>query len=207
MAAAASSTTEGAGTLAQQLLRKRYVGITGSNKVVGALEVQQVSPALHTASRSLKGLHVTVMPVTDGWSRDIANITCHRGCNAGWYMPVPVIFSTSALQCTKRLWLIRFVIHFLIKGLRSQQHANEERSLYLQIMESQVCQSTRFNKLAPVCGTVQGEPFCIHRLTYVYINAMRRRLVYEIMQMHRCNLPAATCCTFILTDDQDRSCT
>ncbi|KAL0034115.1 hypothetical protein WJX79_009686 [Trebouxia sp. C0005] len=64
VAAAASSTTEGAGTLAQQLLRKRYVGITGSNKVVGALEVQQ-------------------------------------------------------------------------------------------IMESQVCQSTRFNKLAPVCGTVQ----------------------------------------------------
>ncbi len=43
MAAAAGSTVQGAGTLAQQLLRKRYVGITGSNKVVGALEVQQVS--------------------------------------------------------------------------------------------------------------------------------------------------------------------
>ena len=52
MAAAAGSTVQGAGTLAQQLLRKRYVGITGSNKVVGALEVQQVSlvVACHTFS-------------------------------------------------------------------------------------------------------------------------------------------------------------
>ena len=45
VAAASGATTQGAGTLAQQLLRKRYVGIAGSNKVVGALEVQQVSPA------------------------------------------------------------------------------------------------------------------------------------------------------------------
>ena len=45
MAAASGATTQGTGTLAQQLLRKRYVGIAGSNKVVGALEVQQVSPA------------------------------------------------------------------------------------------------------------------------------------------------------------------
>ena len=35
-------TDQGIGTLAQQLLRKRCVGISGSNKVVGALEVQQV---------------------------------------------------------------------------------------------------------------------------------------------------------------------
>ena len=45
VSAAAGATTEDVGTLAQQLLRKRYVGIAGSNKVVGALEVQQVSPA------------------------------------------------------------------------------------------------------------------------------------------------------------------
>ena len=56
VAAAAGSTVQGAGTLAQQLLRKRYVGITGSNKVVGALEVQQVSCALHISSHSLKGV-------------------------------------------------------------------------------------------------------------------------------------------------------
>ena len=40
--AATGQTDQGTGTLAQQLLRKRYVGIAGSNKVVGALEVQQV---------------------------------------------------------------------------------------------------------------------------------------------------------------------
>ena len=45
VAATAGATVENVGTLAQQLLRKRYVGISGSNKVVGALEVQQVSPA------------------------------------------------------------------------------------------------------------------------------------------------------------------
>ena len=50
MAAASGATTQGVGTLAQQLLRKRYMGIAGSNKVVGALEVQQVSPAYHPAS-------------------------------------------------------------------------------------------------------------------------------------------------------------
>ena len=43
VAAASGATTQGAGSLAQQLLRKRYVGIAGSNKVVGALEVQQVT--------------------------------------------------------------------------------------------------------------------------------------------------------------------
>ena len=98
MAAAAGSTVQGAGTLAQQLLRKRYVGITGSNKVVGALEVQQVSCALHPASHSLKGFHVTVMPMTDRWSRDIASITNRAGCSTRWYMPVAVIISTSASQ-------------------------------------------------------------------------------------------------------------
>jgi len=91
VAAAAGSTVQGAGSLARQLLRKRYVGITGSNKVVGALEVQQVSRALHTASLSFKGIHVTVMPVADRWLRDIASITNHRGCSARWYMPVAVI--------------------------------------------------------------------------------------------------------------------
>ena len=50
VAAAAGASVENVGTLAQQLLRKRYVGIAGSNKVVGALEVQQVSPAYHPAS-------------------------------------------------------------------------------------------------------------------------------------------------------------
>ena len=38
----ADKQTLGSGTVAQNLLRKRYVGITGSNKVVGALEIQQV---------------------------------------------------------------------------------------------------------------------------------------------------------------------
>ena len=47
VAAAAGTTTQGSGTLAQQLLRKRYAGIKGSNKIVGALEVQQVSKMLH----------------------------------------------------------------------------------------------------------------------------------------------------------------
>lgn len=41
--ASAGSTTLGTSTLAQDLLRKRYLGISGSNKVVGALEMQQVS--------------------------------------------------------------------------------------------------------------------------------------------------------------------
>jgi len=36
------SSPQGTGTVAQQLLRRRYVGIQGSNKVIGALEVQQV---------------------------------------------------------------------------------------------------------------------------------------------------------------------
>jgi len=39
------SSTQGTGTVAQQLLRRRYVGIQGSNKVIGALEVQQVGIA------------------------------------------------------------------------------------------------------------------------------------------------------------------
>ena len=43
MAANAGSAVQGAGTLAQQLLRRRYLGIKGSNKVVGGLELQQVS--------------------------------------------------------------------------------------------------------------------------------------------------------------------
>jgi len=62
VAAAAGSTVQGAGTLAQQLLRKRYMGITGSNKVVGALEVQQVSLARNVADVRDAGcgcLHIT----------------------------------------------------------------------------------------------------------------------------------------------------
>ena len=42
VAAAASKQAFGSSTVAQDLLRKRYVGISGSNKVVGALEIQQV---------------------------------------------------------------------------------------------------------------------------------------------------------------------
>lgn len=42
LSAEADSSTQGLGTKAQQLLRKRYVGIHGSNKVIGALEIQQV---------------------------------------------------------------------------------------------------------------------------------------------------------------------
>ena len=42
IAAAADKQTLGFSTVAQDLQRKRYVGISGSNKVVGALEVQQV---------------------------------------------------------------------------------------------------------------------------------------------------------------------
>ncbi len=43
VASGAASTTLGTSTLAQDLLRRRYLGISGSNKVVGALEIQQVS--------------------------------------------------------------------------------------------------------------------------------------------------------------------
>ncbi len=43
MSANVDSSPQGSGTVAQQLLRRRYVGIQGSNKVIGALEVQQVS--------------------------------------------------------------------------------------------------------------------------------------------------------------------
>ena len=42
IAAAADKQTLGSSTAAQDLLRKRYVGISGSNKVLGALEIQQV---------------------------------------------------------------------------------------------------------------------------------------------------------------------
>ena len=38
-----SSTTLGTSTPAEDLLRKRYLGITGSNKLIGALEIQQVT--------------------------------------------------------------------------------------------------------------------------------------------------------------------
>lgn len=48
VAANAGNTVQGAGTLAQQLLRRRYLGITGSSKVVGALELQQVRCVLRT---------------------------------------------------------------------------------------------------------------------------------------------------------------
>ena len=43
VAAAASKQTLGSSSVAQDLLRKRYLGISGSNKVVGALEIQQVN--------------------------------------------------------------------------------------------------------------------------------------------------------------------
>ena len=38
-----ASSGQGTSTSAQDLLRKRYLGISGSNKVVGALEMQQVN--------------------------------------------------------------------------------------------------------------------------------------------------------------------
>lgn len=41
------SSTLGASTPAQDLLRKRYVGIAGSNKLIGALEMQQVGVYQH----------------------------------------------------------------------------------------------------------------------------------------------------------------
>ena len=47
------SSAQGTGTTAQQLLRKRYVGIQGSNKVIGALEVQQVIGTLEGTATSL----------------------------------------------------------------------------------------------------------------------------------------------------------
>lgn len=47
------SSAQGTGTTAQQLLRKRYVGIQGSNKVIGALEVQQVIDTLEGTATSL----------------------------------------------------------------------------------------------------------------------------------------------------------
>ena len=43
LASVGDQPTLGTSTLAQDLLRKRYLGISGSNKVVGALEMQQVS--------------------------------------------------------------------------------------------------------------------------------------------------------------------
>lgn len=46
------SSTQGASTVAQQLLRKRYLGIQGSNKIIGALEVQQVVVGFKLAARS-----------------------------------------------------------------------------------------------------------------------------------------------------------
>ena len=43
-----ASSTLGSSTSAQDLLRKRYLGIAGSNKLIGALEIQQVTvPGLH----------------------------------------------------------------------------------------------------------------------------------------------------------------
>ena len=53
IAADAYSSVQGTGTPAQQLLRKRYVGIQGSNKVIGALEVQQVTGTLEGTATSL----------------------------------------------------------------------------------------------------------------------------------------------------------
>ena len=47
------SSTQGTGTPAQQLLRKRYVGIQGSNKVIGAMEIQQVSGTLASKAKFL----------------------------------------------------------------------------------------------------------------------------------------------------------
>lgn len=47
VAAADKKQAFGSSTVAQDLLRKRYVGISGSNKIVGALEIQQVwSPGI-----------------------------------------------------------------------------------------------------------------------------------------------------------------
>ncbi len=63
----------------------------------------------------------------------------------------------------------------------------EPADLYLQIVESQVCQSTRFNKLAPVCGTVQGEPPCTPHFIHVYMSGMRCHPFCEIVQMRLCN--------------------
>ena len=53
------SSAQATGTPAQQLLRKRYVGIQGSNKVIGALEVQQVT--LGTLEGTATSLIVVLM--------------------------------------------------------------------------------------------------------------------------------------------------
>ena len=58
LSADAESNTQGTGTKAQQLLRKRYVGIQGSNKVIGALEIQQV---IDTVALTAKALIVALM--------------------------------------------------------------------------------------------------------------------------------------------------
>ena len=59
--ASQASTSLGTSTSAQDLLRKRYLGISGSNKLVGALEVQQVE-SLHNCLESqnvLPPLHLS----------------------------------------------------------------------------------------------------------------------------------------------------
>lgn len=58
LASAADASTLGTGTLAQDLLRKRYLGISGSNKVVGALEMQQVSFCNTTHLCKIFGSHL-----------------------------------------------------------------------------------------------------------------------------------------------------
>ena len=46
------SSSLGTSTAAQDLLRKRYVGISGSNKLIGALEIQQVGLLSVSAQKS-----------------------------------------------------------------------------------------------------------------------------------------------------------
>lgn len=50
--ASQGSSNLGTSTAAQDLLRKRYVGISGSNKLIGALEIQQVGFLTVSAQKS-----------------------------------------------------------------------------------------------------------------------------------------------------------
>ena len=73
LSADAESSTQGTGTKAQQLLRKRYVGIQGSNKVIGALEVQQVIGMLALTAKPL--IIAFMLPVCLSHCLELASVT------------------------------------------------------------------------------------------------------------------------------------
>lgn len=70
--ASQSSSTLGASTSAQDLLRKRYLGISGSNKLVGALEIQQVPLML---DRPIMKLAALFTPGRQMWGSTLMYIT------------------------------------------------------------------------------------------------------------------------------------